>query len=145
MSDDKEEIAENTHAGRALIAIKDMRSRKNLAILIHAAEARDSHLAKLEAADRAKRLWAKFSHIKVGDTVFTHKDAEGKYTGLNGSGLRVRQVKPRVKEIVVTPLRGSANYTLTVHMLDTWKVSLEPTAKAFDNALVGDISQRRAR
>lgn len=144
---------------KLLEMIRGVRDRQSLTDIIHAAEIRDGHLAKLEAEEREKRLWATYgSHLKVGDTVFTHVEPGGKRRGKNDGfrpneykflhhvGLRVRKVKPRSKEVVVVPIQGPAKghaFELTAHMLATWKVSLDPTAESFGNALTDEVQQRR--
>jgi hypothetical protein len=124
-----------------IAAIKAMRDRESLSTIISAAEARDSHLANIETELRRKRLWAKFSHIKVGDSVFVHKQPEGKLAWLWGKQLVVKQVKPRVKEIVIRGGSHGSDVALTAFMMDAYKLSLTPTTAAFAHALKGDDSE----
>lgn len=136
--EERDEIAEDTQAGRALIAVKSMNNRRNLAIIISAAEARDNHLSNLESDERRKRLWAKFSHVRKGDSVFVHAKPQGKNEWLWGKQLTVIDVKPRAKLIKVRGDKRGVGVDLTPFMLDAYKVSLEPTAESFSNALNGD-------
>lgn len=124
--------------------ISNMRSRDELSTIINTAEARDSRLSSIEGEERRKRAWSKVSHIRKGSIVFAHKKPEGKYAVLYGVGLKVLQVKPRAKEILVCTIQGERKTcTLTALMCDTFKISEEPTVAAFDNALVGDAPIER--
>lgn len=132
--------------------IKGMRSREDLDAIVKAAEARDKRLADLEAEERWKRVWAKYSHLKVGKIVFLHAKPEGRNEVLYGVGLKVKKVRPRAKEIdvqAITPVRpkgaavpGFMTVTLTAMMCEAYKLSEEPTVAAFDNALVGETTKR---
>jgi hypothetical protein len=125
--------------------IEGMRSREDLDAIIKAAESRDKRLANLEADERWRRVWAKYSHLKPGITVFLHSKPQGKNAFLYEQPLKVRQMKPRSKEIVVQALLAGTKVTHTAMMCDAYKLSEEPTVVAFDNALVGEISSRKGR
>lgn len=124
-----------------------MRNRDDLAAIIKAAEARDNRLSNIESDERRKRLFAKFSHLRKGDLVFIHTRVETprKYSALYGETLKVIQVKPRSKEIVVgiTPLnkayQGQRRVVLTAHTADALGLSERPSASAVTKAVVGEI------
>jgi hypothetical protein len=126
-----------------IATIKGIRDRESLRTIIDAAESRDSHLASIESEERRKHLWQKFSHLKKGDTVFVHREPEGSLKWLWGKPLTVRHAKPRAKYLVVG--HGKATCTLTPHMMDKFKLSLEPTTVAFATALHGDTMARKTR
>lgn len=130
-------------------AIRGMRDRESLSDIINAAEARDSHLSSLESEDRRKRAWAKFSHLKRGDLVFVHEKPSGTNAWMYGEALRVREVKPRNKEIVVqinARFKGDKTAKLSALMCLAYKLSEDPTVAAFDNALGGDeVSSRKVK
>jgi hypothetical protein len=150
--------------------IKGMRERDGLDEIIKAAEARDSHLAQLEAEGRWRRAWSKFSHLKPGSIVFLHAKPTGRNEAMFGVGLKVKKVLPRKKEIVVetiqpvryhdlVPMKGASNRgkylkperfgyfseTLTAMMCDSYKLSDEPTVAAFGNAVHGEVMERKVR
>lgn len=126
-------------------AIKTMRDRQTLAAIIHAAENRDSHLAALESDERRKRAWSKYSHLRKGDTVFVHVKPVGKYEWLWAKPLTVIKVAPRKKEIVVQGDKRGVGATLTALMCLGYKLSEEPTAASFDNALTGGVGDDTAQ
>lgn len=136
--DDKDELDPRTQAGRAMHIIEGIKDRHHLSIIIGAAEKRDAHLASLESLERQKRLWSKFSHIKKGDFVFAHAKPTGRNEWLWGKQLTVTKVQPRAKIVEVRGDKRGVGVKLTAFMLDAYKVSLTPTAEAFNNALAGD-------
>jgi hypothetical protein len=130
------------NAKQIIEAIRGMRERDTLSAIIDAAEARDCHLSNLESDERRKRLWAKFSHLRVSDTVFIHKkpDPESKYWWLWGKPLIVKQVLPRKREIVVRGDPRGTGATLTAIMMDAFKLSEVPTPQALASLLNGGES-----
>lgn len=124
------------NAKQIIEAIRGMRERETLTAIIDAAEARDCHLSGLESDERRKRHWAKFSHLRKGDTVFIHvKPAHERYRVLFGVPLYVKKVMPRKKEIVIDS--GIATVPMTVQMMSTFKLSEEPTGEALEHVLKG--------
>lgn len=131
---------------QVIAAIGGMRDREALSQIIWAAEARDNHLSSIESDERRKRAWSHFSHLRKGDIVFVHKEPGGAMKWLYGRPLRVKRMKPRVKEIVIAgpSLRNKgerAEYALSALVALDLKLSEVATSDALANSLnIGEES-----
>jgi len=121
-------------------AIAGMRERDALTAIIDAAEARDSHLSRLESDERRKRSWAKFSHLRAGDTVFIHKAPlkDTRYVWMWGKPLTIKAIMPRKKELVIRGDQRGKGIALTALVADSFGLSEVPTSEALEHVLKGE-------
>ncbi len=124
--------------------IDAMRDRDGLRRIIGAAEARDSKLGDIETERERARLWRKFEHLKAGEMVFIHTDPERtnsqRHKKLWGHALTIREVRPRLKEIIVRAPGSKVDHLLSSFTCAKLKLSKEPHPAAFANALRREVS-----
>jgi hypothetical protein len=126
---------------RILAYVRGMRDRDGLKAIINAAEARDSKLSSIDGERERARLWKRFEHLKKGDMVFIHakpreRNATSQHLKLWAKPLTVREVKVRVKEIVVRAPGSTVDHRLSPFTCDRLKLSTEVCPAALHAGLM---------